>query len=737
MKTSKAQSIVFGLLLLATAQLHAETATTSASAQSPVAVDYVSGFTNSNHPEICYWFFSKDQIQNENYLAMVDQLVDKGLYTMAFITARNGVDFYNTETMHPVFARLVEHAHQRGLKIGLQLWPRQGPTLPLEDCERLIVEGEVTLDANGAASYTAQARGARAPAQAVKSELLRAFAFQRKGDGFYDPTTLQDITAQCLVCRTNESTVQVEIKAGPAIKGATVYLMTQHYYNYASNHSPAAWKSFVNALESYRDIPFDGVALDEFKNLSINTESELRKAHRAFRERYYSPAMAREYAAETGTPLERALFDMRYAPEGKPEVRMRAINTYMAVMRRGVMPVETAVYKAAKEIFGPDTFVGCHDTVHNNLTGDEVWISGINWWNIPRDYGQTDEINPFSTMLGVGFANRENAMYNMYYNKSLNNVVEKSLNCLRYGIRTHYHAVHDIQGWGVSMEKPETLAAINPVERCARLLNRFNPSFPEIKLLVVFGTEAIYNWYPDASQRGVYDINDKLGIEEKGVALWNAGYLNIIVPSDLIESGKLRLNGKGKPELNGHVFDAVVYLDPEYARESELKFLEAYTKAGGKFMVEGTASHDFQANDITARFAAIRKQAVATRFDVDAISRLGISRNLLPDGCRNEDGSYVYTDLPSLKGSAPASFQMQLGGVTYSGRYHGLAAIAADSHGVLEKFTAAGFEELRRDGKLIFKLDQPADIFITGNDRGYVAIIDTDSKPIKPKLETN
>jgi len=169
MKTSKAQSIVFGLLLLATAQLHAETATTSASAQSPVAVDYVSGFTNSNHPEICYWFFSKDQIQNENYLAMVDQLVDKGLYTMAFITARNGVDFYNTETMHPVFARLVEHAHQRGLKIGLQLWPRQGPTLPLEDCERLIVEGEVTLDANGAASYTAQARGARAPGRLSKA----------------------------------------------------------------------------------------------------------------------------------------------------------------------------------------------------------------------------------------------------------------------------------------------------------------------------------------------------------------------------------------------------------------------------------------------------------------------------------------------------------------------------------------------------------------------------------------
>jgi len=312
-------------------------------------------------------------------------------------------------------------------------------------------------------------------------------------------------------------------------------------------------------LHAYRDIPFDGVALDEFHNLPITAPWELKKGPSVFRERYYSPSMAAEYKTATGNPLERALFDMRYAPDGKPEVRMRAINTYMDVMRRGVLPVERAVYKAAKEIFGPETFASVHDTHHNNLTGDEVWVTGVNWWNIPREYGHTDESNPFPTMLGSASPPR-NAMYNMYYNKSLDNIVEKSLGCLRYGIRTHYHAVNDAQGWGISMEKPEPLASINPVERCARLLNRFNPSFPDVRLLVVFGTEAVYNWYPDASKRGTYDINDKLGIEEKAAALWNEGYANVLVPSNLIESGKLRLNASGKPELNGHVFDAVVYL---------------------------------------------------------------------------------------------------------------------------------------------------------------------------------
>ena len=711
-------------------------------AQSPTAtpappkVDYVSGFPNSNHPEICYWFLTPDQLKNDKYLKVVDLLADKGLYTMAFLTARNGVDFYKTEELHPVFMKLVEHAHKRGLKIGLQLWPKKQKDLPLQDCDRLIVEGEATLDEHGAAVYTAGAKNAGSGEHLLKSDLLKAYAFRRTGDGFYDPSTLQDITDKCIARSTDPKSVQVEIKTDPSMKGKTVYLMTQHYYNYPSNLSPAAPAGFVKVLEAYRDIPFDGVALDEFHNLAIIAEWDLRKTGGVFRERYYSPALAGVYQSRTGIPLERALFDMRYAPDGKPEVRMRAINTYMDAIRGGVLNVERAVQKEAKSLFGPETFAGFHSTAHNNLIGYDPWATGINWWSLPREYGQTDEGNPFPTMLGVGFAAPKNAMYNMYYHKSLENIVEKALGCLRYGIRPHYHAVNDAQGWGVSMEKPETLAAINPVERCARLLNRFNPSFPDINVLVIFGTEAVYNWYPDASKRGVYDINDKLGIQEKADALWNAGYGNVLIPSDLIESGKLRLNAQGKPEMNGHVFDAVVYLAPQFARESALRFLEDYTKAGGNLMIDGTATRDFLANDIAARFSAIGNRAAVTRFDAKEMPKLGVATTLLPDGCRNEDGSYVFTDLASLKGPQPASFQVTLGGATYSGSYHGLAAIKTDSRGDLEKFTAAGFQELRKDGKVIFRLDQPADIFITRKNGGYEAVVDESNKTVKPKLET-
>lgn len=724
---------LFASALLAIPPLCA--AQSPSTATSPEKVTYVSGFPNTNHPEICYWFLTPDQLKNDKYLEMVDLLADKGLYTMVFLTARNGVDFYKTEELHPVLKRLVEHAHQRGLKIGLQLWPKKQKDLPLEDCERLIVEGETTLDENGNAVYTGVARNADAGEHVLKSDLLRAYAFSPSGDGFYDDSTLQDITDKCIVRSADTNSVQVEIRTDPSMKGRTVYLMTQHYYNYPSNLSPLASGNFVGALQAYRDIAFDGVALDEYHNLEIIAEWNISKSGGVFRERYYSPALAGMYRSRYGTPLERALFDMRYAPVGKPEVRMKAINTYMDAIRPGVLNVEQEVQKQAKSLFGPDTFAGFHSTGHNNLIGYDPWATGINWWSLPREYGQTDEGNPFPTMLGVGFAAPKNAMYNMYYNKSLDNIVEKALLCLRYGIRTHYHAVNDAQGWGVSMEKPEALDAINRVERCARLMNRFNPSFPDIKVLVVFGTEAVYNWYPDVSKRGVYDLNDKLAIQEKANALWKAGYGNVLVPSDLIESGKLRLNSQGKPELNGHVFDAVVYLAPQYARESALRFMEDYAKAGGKLMIDGSPTHDFLANDISARFSAIASQAAATRFDVKEMQKLGMNPSLLPDGCLNEDGSYVFTDLASLKGDQPATFQVTIGGATYSGSYHGLAAIKTDRRGELEKFTAAGFQDLRKDGKVIFRLDQPADIFITGKNGIYEAVIDDAGKTAKPRLE--
>jgi hypothetical protein len=695
----------------------------------PPKVSYVSAFGNTRHPEIAYWFFSKDVVADDNYLAEIDYLAAKSKFDLLFLTARNGLNFYDFATMHPVFKKVVDEAHKNGLKIGLQLWENRAP-VAIEHTERMIVENECLLDVNGLGQLIAKARHVRSGVQLIKSDLFKVYAFKKSDEGYYLPGTLKDITASCKSESPDKETVIVHINSSAYMNGYTALVMTQHYYNYCSTHDAEASNRFIEALQAYADIPFDGIGLDEYTNLRVATKWELEKAKETFRESPYSLAMAKQFETKYGYALDRALFDMRYAPQGKPEIRAKAINYFMENMRSGTLQVEQAVYTNAKKIFGKTEFAGLHDTHHNSLDGDEIWQTGLNWWNIPREYGQTDETTPTPTQLGIAQTYPQNVLFNMYYNKSLDNITEKALTDLRYGIRTHYHALNDVQGWGVSMDKPETLDQVNPVENCSRLLNQFNPALPQTKLLVVFGMEALANWYPNYSQRGMCDINDKLFIEEKAKAIWDAGYRDALVPADLILDGRLKLDNEGKPVINGHQYDAIVFLYPQYAHQQTLKFLEEYVSKGGKLMTEGDATNDFDGNNIESRWGAIRSRATVNGFDISQLAKLNIKRDAVDGGSLNSDGSYVFTDIGSLRTATPAKFSFKKNNDLYTGQYIGIAAVSVNDNGELLKLSAGGFKELRKNGKLIFSLDRPADVFADLGSNPQITIADV-TKSIK------
>ena len=690
-------------------------------------IDYVKSFSDANHPHVAYWFISKDMLDLTQSLTILDKLADSSHFNLLFLTARNGVSFYEIEKMHPFFASIVKHAHERNIKIGLQLWEDGHNPITIENTEREISEGEVVLDENGSASYTGITKHIRS-IKPIKSDLLKVFVFNKKGQGFYEQGTEKDITSQCSFHSNDNNNVYVKINGGAELKGYTAYILTQHYFNFCSNHSPEAANRFIRCLQAYSDIPFDGVGLDEYTNLRVTPLWEMSKLKEVFRERTYSLDMARHYKEKYKMDLERTLFDMRYAPEGNPSKRAVAINTYMEMLREGTMYVENAVYKTAKKIFGNTEFAGLHDTHHNALNGDEIWATGINWWRLPREYGHSDESSPTPTQLGIAKGNKENVMYNMYYNKSIDNIANKATIDLRYGIRTHYHAINDIQGWGASMNKTEVLKAINPIENCATLLNRFNASLPETKLLIVFGMQALSNWYPNESERGLMDINDKLFIEEKAMEVWNAGYRNALVPTDYIENKTLKLNAEGKPEMNGHTFDAVLFLYPQYAKESTIRFLESYVSKGGKLMINGTATTDFMGKDVAQRFKSIYDKAISTIFSIDDIQKLGLQKNVIENGCKNEDGSYTFTDYNSLKSNQPTTFSVKIEGDNYTGSYIGTAAIAVDKKSGIKKFTATGFTELKRNEKVVLHFNQPTDFLLEDNK----LIIADATKTLKP-----
>lgn len=684
-------------------------------------INQIASFDAVNHPHVAYWFFSKDMLDAKRNEEKIDSLAQLSNYTLIFLSSRNGINFYDTEKMHPIFDRLVKYAHTKGLKIGLQLWDKKYK-VPIENTERMILEGEILLNENGAGAYSAKAKYVRDAKAILKSELFKVYAFKKNGSDLYDTKSLKDITVQCTSSNSNKEIVEIKLDGGKKLKGYTAFILTQHYYNICTNHGPEAVANLTQALKAYSDIPFDGVGLDEYTNMRVSPTWELEKTNDVFRGRPYSLPMADKFKASTGLEPEKVLFDMRYAPQGKPEVRMKAINHYMSAMRSGTLAIETAIYDKGKAFFGPNTFIGLHNSHHNFLDGDEIWQTGLNWWNVKRDYGQSDEGTSTPTQMGIGFTYPKNVMYNMYYDKSLEKIVNKATSDLTYGIRTHYHAINDIQKWGVSVEQPEALTQINRVENQARLLNHFNPSFPKIKLLVIFGMEELANWYPDSTKRGMMDINVSLKIEEKAKQLWNTGYLNALVPTDLIADGRLKLNANGKPEIQEHEFDAVVYIAPQYARKSTLDFLKSYVDKGGKLMVDGTATHDFDGKDIRKQWNEIVEKAICKTYSVNDISKLGISKREFPNGVLNEDGSYTFT---GIKGTQ--TLKSGKNGDTFTIKCKGLAAIKTSDNGKLEKLVASDFSTLTMNGRTILSVEKPTDISVVMNNVvAEIGILDKD-----------
>jgi len=691
-------------------------------------VNYVKSIENQNHPQIGYWLFNKEMLVGQKYRQVIDTIAQKSKFDLLFLTAqgKGQVNLFDDKTMHPILKDMVEYGQKKGVRIGLQLFPNKSPEKGTEEnCVRMVQEGEVILSDNGTAEYSVEANYIRNPSLLNKSEVLKIFAFKKSAEGVYDPATLREIT-QYVKGAESKTKLSITINAGKELSGYTAYILSQHFYRYSACESSEDSFKLRKIVTAYSDIPLAGLALDEYCNLDILNRL---KKDEVYRGRRYSEPMAAQFKSRTGKELVQTLFEMRYAPQGKPEVRMSAINQYMEQMCSNTLRTQSAMYDMGKSVFGPNTFIGCHNTRHNALNNDEVWQTGLAWWNIKRDYGHSDEHTPFPTKMGIGMSYAQNSMYNMYYTRNLKEFVEQSLTDLRYGFRTNYLGVASSL-FGLRVDSTGALNSINKVESFARLFNHFNPSFPKIKLLVLFGMPEQLNWFPDEKKRNKFDISN-IEVERIAKMSWDKGYLNALLPTNVIDDGRLTLNKEGKPCIMGHTFDAILFLYPQYSKKGTLTFLKNYVDQGGKLMLEGDATHDFDSKNIAAEWEQIKSKATEKSFSLEKIGNLGITPNAINDGVENEDGSYTFTNKAVFESNEPSEFNFTIAGNNFKGKYKGGAAIKIDKNGNLEKLAATGFSTLTKNDKPCFSLSKAADVLYEIKDGKVIVTIVDETKKIK------
>jgi hypothetical protein len=688
-----------------------------------ISIRFVDAMPNANYPELLYWFLTPQTLQNEQYLKDVEHLERDSPFTLAFLTARMGTNVFDPRT-HGGIAKLVAVAHQHGLKIGLQIplgksgsqSDRLDGQTTLDD-QTTISEAEVTLDAKGEGS--AVLSDEMRHGKPVESHILRVYVFRKTSDGQYAPGSLQDATEKAHPDVSSPGVVQVRLLGNSAMAGMTAYIMVENTYDTLDLFSEAFIALIHQRLDQYRDIPLDGTALDEFGYMSVPHPLQGN-----FRDRFGGKAFAATFERERKLNFAETLLNMRYSPTGHPEVRIRAIDEYWDHLREGPLRIEQEVYRYSRRLFGEQVFAGIHDTFHNHLTNDEAWATGINWWRIPRQYGQSDEDLSLPLRMGLLVSHPGKIMYDQFYGWDIPPFATKAMHDALFDARLHYHGYNDTGRWGRDLSSEPFLSVINPVERKIRLLNQFDPAAPNLPLLIVFGMPAQLNWFPDNAARNPYDVNGSLDIENKVQQIWDAGYRCAVVPSDLIDSGALTLDVNNHPVLSGHKFSAMVYLYPQYSKASTLAFLDRYTRAGRPLMTEGSATYDFLGHDVTEQWATIAAHAQVDHLDPALLGKLGISRDdLAPDGSMLEDGSSLRTDLTSIQKNEPKDFQFHLAGHIYTGSFVGAVALKVDRAGRVEKFACGQCSGLQRDGKAVLRIKEPRDLILRRDASGYHMLI--------------
>lgn len=697
-------------------------------------IEYCNTIENVNHPQVLYWFWTPDMIEDKTYIEELENIYHTMSFDLLFLTSRDGLSFFDYEQVAIPFKETVEKAHELNIKIGLQLW-RNAEAAELEDALALIVEGEDRLDDDGMLFYEAETQGHRGQ-ESLKTELFKVVLFKKTGEGTYEDGSLMDVTDTCEILYTDNEKIKISIAAGTEYARYTAYILTAHYHRSPDLFSQCSINSFSTAMDTYAAIPFDGIGLDEFKSMPI-TPPWVAMWH-PYRQRIYGRAFSRYFNEQTGMDLKQVILEMRYVPEHQQSIRMKAINYYFDVLKDGPIRVENFVYDYAKNVYGEDTFIGLHNTYHNKLTNDEIWETGCMWWDLPREYGHTDEDIAYPVRMGIGYSHPKPIIYDMYYTEGKQiPIYKKAIVDARYNCRVHYHAYNDRRPNRFDMKNPEFSTTIAQIERKIKLLNHFDGPLPKLDLLVVFGRPALANWFPHYEHRNEYDINGSMLAIEKCEALWNAGVMCGLLPSNKIEQGDLCINDNQQIEYKGHTFDSILYLSPEYSKESTLDFLEECSNTGNRLMIEGYATHDFDGNDCKEQFSRISQKAEMIDFSVETIINTGVKINTISQGCILEDGSVIMTDLNSILYEKPLEFSVPINGYVFKGSYIGTMAIKATENGRVEKFVCGGFKELLRDGEKIISLNTIADTILLESDGDYKVTIEGIESDVKIDISQN
>lgn len=690
-----------------------------------------------DYNQIIFWKWDDSDFHNDTFLKKIDDLADRSVFDTLLVALTWCKPSLHEKAGHDAIAAAAKCAHERGIKMlfDIDVRPareeffRRYPDRKLGITQPIML----TLTSNGsAAGETSTGKsgdhyGAYYP---VSFRMLRAYAY-KTCDGCYDPESLRDITSCCTLEVLEQGHAKVSVDCGSEMAGMETIVFAVAEYDYPDLFSDEIIEFHSELLESYSDVMLDGATVDEwgaFPYPGFDFSG-------AWRRPWYSDAFAELYREWAGRDLVLDFLNTRIPPSDDPSAQFRAIYNYYTLLRERNVEIETFFYNSVKRIWGKDAFVGVHPTwfaIEEVANTPEIWKNGLDWWDVPRDFGQTDEIMIYPVRLALAHKWGGAVFYNMWYtigSLELESYWLEAWENLRWGGRTHtlgYECVGE-RGCVMELSGPGDLESVSQIEELISLANLFQRTAAKSNVAVVMGYPATVNWTLNVEDGSLWDMRKGVFPEAFTVArdIFNAGFTCDLIASYEIDDGDLRLED-GKLSYGSETYDALVYVHPEFSTDKTLGFLEELVSMDYPTAILGECRKDSRGSGISTRFADLTSRAGLAQDTTDSASVISaladwnITRNDIPNGARFQDGSIVICNRGKVhRGNLLSVENVEVNGYQVDAVCEDAFGIALADDGSIDRLFGGKLAEVRVDGELVFKSSDPIDIYIERSGSNY------------------
>ncbi len=520
-----------------------------------------------------------------------------------------------------------------------------------------FIEGD--LDEAGRAVIAKQnpyrGRTGRSSGNEGPAYIAGAWAFRPVDKGIYDNNSIRQI--EVLLCKKDGIT-EYKINAGKENAGKKVCIAAIYTHGVPDLFSPFLYTYYEKMFQAVGDLKLGGVANDEW---GYDLQTRFEKGAYHLEVFPYSPILDEEYHKRTGTSLKEDMIYFAWTSQEQPGKPYAVINTYLSVLRDNIRKNNDWFYEAGKRYFGKDAFIGVHPTLwcdKDDSTFDTLH-NGLGWWEVRRDYAQTDEYVIMPIRLAMAHKWNSPVWYNMWYSNGTNQLAtfwEETWQNARFGGRTDYLGYECPNEGGVHwLRTADSLDTINQMEERISRLDAVQSRQPDSRVLVVFGMEAVTNWYLNQKTAKIVRTEGRFpGILRYTNGLFDE-YLCDLVPSTEISNHSVQYK-EGVLSYGTQQYDALIYLETECMEECVLEFLADYAGDGRPLMLAGTCEYYKDGTSARAAYEGLRKLADAScenipdiRTTIAWLKKHKIAANRWVNGCRYQDGAAVFT----AKGSLP------------------------------------------------------------------------------------